>query len=127
MLAAMQLLGALPAPSPDDTSLAWTAFAAAHARVPRPSRRKLDENRDVHPTIGVLLGAALGRDLRLWSNALAEDDVAVAKVRPDFTITHARDAMPSTIGALLLVEVKLPGDLIAACAQATGCVQTGLS
>jgi hypothetical protein len=56
--------------------------------------------------------------LRLWCNAMAEDDINRAQIRPDFTVTHARDFMPSTIGALLLVEVKLPGNLAAACSQA---------
>ena len=107
-----------PAPSPSETSLAWKAFAHSHARMALSTRRKLDENRDVHPTIRLLLSAALGQQLRLWCNALAEDDVAKAKIRPDFTVTHARDSIPSTIGALLLVEVKLPGELPAACAQA---------
>jgi hypothetical protein len=72
----------------------------------------------VHPTISALIGAALGEHLRLWCNALAEDDIGRAKIRPDFTVTHVRDAMPSTIGALLLVEVKLPGDLTGARTQA---------
>jgi hypothetical protein len=47
----------------------------------------------------------------VWGNVIAEDDVPCAKIRPDFSITHARDAAVSVIGALLAVEVKLLGNL----------------
>jgi len=35
--------------------------------------------------------------------------VPITKVRPDFLLTHVRDASASTVGAAVVVEVKLPG------------------
>jgi hypothetical protein len=52
--------------------------------------------------------------LRVWHDKPAPDDVKRAHVRPDFLLTDDRDAAASAVGALLVVEVKLPGDLNAA-------------
>jgi hypothetical protein len=57
-------------------------------------------------------------ELRLWLGKSAGDDTAAAAIVPDQVWTHARDAAPSTIGALIIVEVKKPGRLSAAVAQA---------
>ena len=102
---------------------AWAAFSSAYLRkwAPRAAAAaasRLNENRDVHPVVAALLAAAVPRGLRVWGNAYAEDEVASARIRPDFTVTHARDSAPSTLGALVLVEVKLPGSLDDALRQA---------
>ena len=114
--------GGLPTASAPARSVAvqWRALVAAlHERAaPLAAAGRLDENRDVHPVVAALLAAAAPRELRIWGNAIAEDDVACARIRPDFSLTHARDAAPSTLGALLLVEVKLPGSLTHALRQA---------
>jgi hypothetical protein len=72
----------------------------------------------VHPTIAALLGALKPAGLRLWHDNFADDDVAAARIRPDFCATHVRDAAASTLGAALIVEVKLPGTLKLAARQA---------
>jgi hypothetical protein len=65
-----------------------------------------------------LLAAAVARNaLRVWHEGRAEDDVPAAKIRPDFLLTHTRDAGASTIGAAIMVEVKLPGCLADASVQ----------
>ena len=89
----------------------WKNFLASHDPACKTSAVQtaaLRENRDVHPTIARLLAAVLPPSLRVWGNLFAEDDVARARIRPDFTVTHARDSAPTVIGGLLLVEVKLP-------------------
>ena len=107
----------------------WGKFRAMHARewmVPAvakaaagASNRKnnLNENKDVHPTIALILHAAASTTLRVWHDSPAPDDVARAHVRPDFTLTSLRDAAPSTIGAKLVCEVKLPGSFESAAFQ----------
>ena len=105
----------------DDAAVAaaWAAFCARHAAVWRapPAGPRLKENRDVHPSIAAVLDAVVPAGLRVWRDKSAPDDVASAHVRPDFTLTGVRDAAPSTIGALLFAEVKLPGALDAAAFQ----------
>jgi hypothetical protein len=78
---------------------------------------KLEEVRDVHPVLNALLASAASHSLRVWRERVATDDVTVAEMRPDFTLTHCRDAAPSTIGALVIVEAKLPGNLASAVKQ----------
>jgi hypothetical protein len=90
----------------------------AAAWAPPPVAESLDENRDVHPAVEWALRAALpARGLRVWHDRVAADCVALAHVRPDFVLTGDRDAAASMVGALLVVEVKLPGDLSAAARQ----------
>ena len=98
---------------------AWAAFRARHIAEWQQPRAKLRENRDVHPSIRWLLDAVVPHGmLRVWHDVAAPDDVRRAHVRPDFTLTVARDAAPSTIGALLFVEVKKPGFIVDAAYQA---------
>jgi len=79
---------------------------------PPPAAQVLSENRDMHQSIGwALRAAATDSVLRVWHERKAADCVEGASVRPDFTLTGSRDAAPSTIGALVQVEVKLPGDV----------------
>jgi hypothetical protein len=102
----------------------WGAFRVAHAsswREPPPPAQlepPLRENRDVHPSVATLLSALTPKGLRLWHDDLAEDDEAAAKIRPDFCVSSTRDSAASTLGAVLIVEVKLPGELDAAARQA---------
>ena len=56
-------------------------------------------------------------ELRVWSNEIAADNVARAEIRPDFSVTHQRDAALSLLGALVQVEVKLPQKLDAGVQQ----------
>ena len=95
-------------PAPPTCVPQWAAFCAEHARSwKEPRAEKLDENRDIHPTMCMLLAAAAPRELRLWSNALAADDVPSAEIRPDFTLAHVRDAALSVVGALVQGRVGL--------------------
>ena len=98
---------------------AWAAFRAAHSNewIP-PCSKTVGENRHVHPTIERLLRPLVPDYLRLWCNAITVDDEARAEIKPDFTFSHMRDAMPSLIGGVLFVEVKLPGDFERAKLQA---------
>lgn len=111
------LFRTLPQVDVGATVAAWAALRKAHSaqwRPPRlPSNAPLNENRHVHPTIACVLREAMepSTPLRLWCNATAEHEVVEASVCPDFSLTHRRDAMPSTMGALLMVEVKLPGEI----------------
>ena len=101
-------------PKVDEIALAtaWASFRVRHAYVwLPPTAATLNENRHVHPSIGCVLDAVRPSTLRLWHDKPAPDDVSIAQIRPDFALTGARDAASSTIGALLVVEVKLPGDI----------------
>jgi len=94
----------------------WADFLARHAtawRQPLPGC-KLGEVLDVQPVIAAALASLVPPGLRLWHDTVAEDDESSAKIRPDFCVSHARDAAASTLGAVLVVEVKLPGNLDAA-------------
>jgi hypothetical protein len=114
------LPGNIPQTNCDDTLIAWKAFVKSYTWT-CPKKSTLNEDKDVHPTIKSLIEAAMDNSsssLRLWCNVITEDDIPHSKIKPDFSLTHKRDAMPSTIGSLLLVEVKLPGKLKEACSQA---------
>jgi hypothetical protein len=54
----------------------------------------------------------------LWAGVRAEDDIAADAMKPDQVWTHSRDAAPTSLGALFIVEVKKPGGLAAAVDQA---------
>ena len=113
--------GAFPAADEAAVRSAWDAFRARHAASwrPPPAAARLRENRHVHPTVGCLLDAIVPRGaLRVWHDKPAPDDVRRAHVRPDFTLTHVRDAAPTTVGASLIVEVKKPGGIGDAAYQA---------
>jgi hypothetical protein len=55
----------------------------------------------------------------VWHNQETPDNAMAQSPHlwPDFVLTGARDAMPSTFGALVIVEVKLPGGIKAAAYQ----------
>lgn len=96
----------------------WTVCAAKlYATWTAPTGANLDENRDVHPVIAAVLQTMTSPLLRLWRNVLAEDDIPCAKIRPDFTVTHVRDAAVSVVGVLLAIEVTLLWDLESAVTQ----------
>ena len=96
----------------------WAAFCALHKDSwEQPRGAKLDENRDIHPSVRILLATACSPELRVWSNEIAADNVARAEIRPDFSVTHQRDAALSLLGALVQVEVKLPQKLEAGVRQ----------
>ena len=103
-------MGAVQALWSNCTSLLFAEWKA-------PTGSTLDENRDVHPVVAAVLRALMPLGLRLWQNFIAEDDVPCAKIRPDFTVTHKRDAAVSVVGGLLAVEVKLLGELKKAVTQ----------
>ena len=103
------VLAGLPLPARRSVEAAWAAAALRHTAAWAAPPPELAENAHVHPTVERLLEAVVARDLRVWHEALVEDDVPTAKIRPDFTLTHARDVGVSTIGAAVQVEVKLPG------------------
>jgi hypothetical protein len=107
------VLAGLPLPVRGSAASAWALFASAHVREwapPPPDEKELAENRDVHPSISRLLAAVITSGaLRVWHEGYAEEDVPIARVWPDFLLTHVRDAGPSTVGAAVVVEVELPG------------------
>lgn len=103
------VLASLPLTARGSVARAWTAFARAHAREWLPPPARFSENHHMHPTIARMLDAVVAREeLRVWHERTAEDDVAAAKIRPDFTLTHVRDTGVSTVGAAIMIEVKLP-------------------
>ena len=115
----------LGAPPPDgaDVCAAWALFLAEHAAAAAPPRAPADrgsEVKTVQPVVACLTRHAAGAagELRVWLGKPAGDDTATAAMAPDQVWAHARDAAPSTIGALVIVEVKKPGGLEAAIAQA---------
>ena len=72
----------------------------------------------MHPLLNSLLRAATPPQLRLWWERVAADDVPHAEAKPDFLVTRARDTQPSLLGAVAIVEVKLPGAIEKAVSQA---------
>jgi hypothetical protein len=95
------------------SSAQWAAFALDHQTSWKPPKSSaiLDEVSDVHPTVRRVLNAITSPVLRIWSGVTAPDDIPKAEMTPDFTATHVRDSALSTLGALLIVEVKLLGDM----------------
>ena len=97
----------------------WRRYLASCPAPPAPDPDKLDERRDVHPSVKVLLSLIVpAESKRVWQEECLPDDAGGAHVAPDFTLTAARDAAPSVIGALLCIEVKLPGEITDAVEQA---------
>ena len=96
---------------------AWLAYRSEHAPA---SRRHTSEVRGVQPIVARLARCAAGAacELRQWLGKTADDDTAPAAAAPDQLWSHARDAAPSMLGALLIVEVKKPRNLASAVAQA---------
>ena len=109
-------------PDDGDAATCFARFRQRHANAwqpqPQPQRTAaLKENRDVHPIVECALRAAAPLSLRVWHDRVAADCIASAHIRPDFVLTLDRDAGASTIGAILVVEVKLPGGINAAARQ----------
>ena len=113
-----ELLAGMPQGDAQVTAAAWEKFALSHASDWHEPTVKFKENLHMHPTIKRLLEPLLPPYLKLWCNAVTEDEERGAHIQPDFSVTHARDSLPSLIGAALLVEVKLPDNLQQACNQA---------
>jgi hypothetical protein len=122
------VLGGFPSADGEAAAAAWVTACALTAGAWRPPSLKpavaaavLSENLNVHPVIHGVLSAIVGRNLRVWHNQETPDDAMAAAqsphLWPDFVLTGARDAMPSTFGALVIVEVKLPGGIKAAAYQ----------
>jgi hypothetical protein len=109
-----------PPPPEAGVSAAWALFLAEHAAVPPPRAGRASEVKTVQPVVASLARHAAGAagELRVWLGKPAGDDTAAAAMAPDQVWAHARDAAPSTIGALVIVEVKKPGGLENAIAQA---------
>ena len=118
VLAAMEAVVAGTSPLVQEAAAAaWLAYRSEHAPA---SRGHTSEVRGVQPIVARLARCAAGAagELRQWLGKTADDDTAPAAVAPDQLWSHARDAAPSMLGALLIVEVKKPGNLASAVAQA---------
>ena len=103
-------------------ALAWGRACATlrGAWSPVTPLRALSETDHVHPVMEALLAEALPPSTRLWHDVIAPDDIPFDEARPDFVVAHARDARPSLLGSIVLVEVKKQGtgQLRKACQQA---------
>ena len=106
---------------------AWGEYIRGHAPAHVAEGKARGEVNSVQPVIlrvamcaagadaagaGAGAGAAGGGvvgDLRVWVGKVAADDCKLVEAIPDQMWTHARDSVPSMIGALVLVEVKKPG------------------
>ena len=113
----------MPALEEAEARASWARYVAVHAPVPAAAGapRAVEEVRNVQPVVARLSLYAAGsaaEQLRVWLGKQAGDDNAAAAISPDQLWTHARDAAPSLIGALIIVEVKKPGGLRSAIAQA---------
>jgi hypothetical protein len=102
---------------------AWRRFREGVSAAKWPARgtvAKVDENKHMHPLFALLLAAVLEDQgtLRLVRNEVTPDEVAVAQMQPDFSVVHARDTMPTLLGAVFMLEVKLPGNQAGAERQA---------
>jgi hypothetical protein len=114
------ILAGVPELDDADVRAAWESFVAAHAAAPpAPSGGSVEIN-VVQPVVMAVARHAAGAAgaLRVWRGKTAADDTIAAAMAPDQVWTHARDAAPTTIGALIIVEVKLPGAMDAAIKQA---------
>jgi hypothetical protein len=113
----------MPALEEAEARASWARYVAAHAPAPAApgAPRAVAEVRAVQPVVKRLSLCAAGAEavqLRIWLGKEASDDNAAAAAIPDQVWTHARDAASSLIGALVIVEVKKPGHLNSAIAQA---------
>jgi hypothetical protein len=81
------------------------------------SPKDMGENKHVHPVMKAVLMEVLPPFTRLWCNEIAPDDIPFDEAQPDFLLAHARDASPSLLGSIVLVEVKKEGNLRNACLQ----------
>lgn len=102
---------------------AWQRFGQAVNSATWPlvaGDAKVRENSHIHPVIAWALDSCLSGvdDIRMIRNKVMPDDVAVAEAQPDFSVVHARDSLPSLLGAAFTLEVALPGDLERAARQA---------
>ena len=77
---------------------AWGAFRTLHAREWRvpPNSSQLREPDLVHLSVFCALRAAAPQGLRVWREELAADDEPRAEIKPDFSLTDARDATQSS-------------------------------
>ena len=102
-------------------TVAWGRFreGVSAAKWPAPCT-VTTVNEHMHPLFALLLAACLKdqQELRLVLNEITPDEVAVAEMQPDFSVVHARDAAPTLLGALFMLEVKLPGNQAGAERQA---------
>jgi hypothetical protein len=97
----------------------WARALSSLRELPQPLLKPpLAEVAGVHPVVGAFLQAALPVDKRLWRDVITPDSIGEQEMKPDFTVTDARDRSASLLGAVLLVEVKLPDDLRGAIVQA---------
>jgi hypothetical protein len=114
------LLNDLNMPYVDEVlaQVAWKTFKDTQISEWIVPGEKFNENHHMHPTIKRFLLPLIPPNLKLWCNAITEDEEKGARIQPDFTVTHERDSLPSVIGAALLIEVKLPGRIEHACNQA---------
>jgi len=114
------LLPDLTAGGPAECAAAWAAGcrSARDLALPAPLPSNLKETTHLHPLLNSLLRAATPPQLRLWWERVAADDVPHSEAKPDFLVTRARDAQPSLLGAVAIVEVKLPGAIEKAVSQA---------
>ena len=111
------ILRGLPA-APGSCAAVWDRYLARRPASPA-AVAKLDERRDVHPSVKALLSVLVPAErMRLWQEERVHDDAGGAHIAPDFTLTAARDASPSVIGALFCIEIKLPGEIEFAVRQA---------
>ncbi len=87
-----------------------------------PTREKNFEVTVVRAVLAVVLAVAAGTGgaapWRYEREATVLDDVPLVQAKPDHSLTHARDAQVSVLGAHLIVEDKCPGDVKAARTQA---------
>ena len=88
----------------------------------QPLKPEDSEVAAVHPPVHKVLEAALPEDadLQIFRGKVAVDSAGVG-MQPDFTLTHVRDQVANSIGALLMVEVKLPKGMNSALRQAANC------
>ena len=110
---------------------AWAEFLAAAVTI--TDADTTGERAVVHPVMLLLVRCALGDDgavLKMWYEALAEDDFPTHNIIPDISFSALVDRTLSTIGLHMSVECKRKYDLASALLQAgnysrrTVCVRT---
>ena len=96
----------------------WSTALSLLEELPQPLLKPpLAEVASVHPVVAAFLQAALPADKRLWRDVITPDSIDAQEMKPDFTVTDLRDRSASLLGAVLLVEVKLPDNLRGAIVQ----------